>query len=61
MYSVRSCYGRPTVSSYFSKVANFNLPPLVFGASVGVTRLSFAEIFGNRKLESMDYRVALFA
>jgi len=28
---------------------------------VGVTPLSFAEIFGTRKLEFLGYRVALFA
>jgi len=28
---------------------------------LGVTRLSFAEIFGIRKLKSLGYRLALFA
>jgi len=33
----------------------------IFGPPLGVTRLSFAEIFGIRRLESMGYRVTLFA
>jgi len=30
-------------------------------AATTTSRLSFAEVFGNRKLESLGYRVALFA
>jgi len=49
------------VASYSSKLANLTYPP-TFRASVGGDpRLSFAEIFGARKLESMAYRMALFA
>jgi len=47
-----------------SKVANFisNLPHLHLVRSLGVTaRLSFAEIIGVIKLESLRYRVAGFA
>jgi len=50
------------IASYLSKVTNFNVPHAsAFGASVGVNSFEFAEIFGNRNLESMTYRVALFA
>ena len=48
--------------------ANFQLPQLqltyhtcIWRLCCGWFRLSFAEIFGNRKLESLGYRVALFA
>jgi len=34
---------------------------LLFGAPVGVTALEFRRDFGVRKLESLGYRVALFA
>jgi len=44
-----------------SKVANFNISHLHLAPPLRVTRLSFAEIFGIRKLESLGYRVALFA
>jgi len=40
--------------SYLSKVANFNLLSPVFGASVGVTPLSFAAIIGIGKLKSVQ-------
>jgi len=53
---------------FASKVANFQLPHLrlsyptcIWRLRWGWPRLSFAEIFSNRKLESLIYRVALFA
>jgi len=46
---------------YLSKVVNFNLPHLHLALPFGVIHLRFAEIFGTRKLESLGYRVALFA
>ena len=52
-------YGFQAIASYLSIVANFNLPHLHLAPPLGVTRLSFAEIFGVRKLESLGYRVAL--
>jgi len=42
------------ILSYCSKLANFNLPQLQLAPAFGVTHLSFAEIFGIRKLESWD-------
>jgi len=48
-------------ASYLSNVANFNLPHLHLALPLGVTHSSFAEVFGIRKLESLGYRVALFA
>jgi len=49
------------IAGYLSKVADFDPPPLAFGASVGGDPGSnFAEIFGIRKLESLGYRVVLF-
>jgi len=39
-----------------SEVANFKLPHLHLAPPLGVIRLSFAEIFGIRKLESLGYR-----
>jgi len=54
---------RWTFSSYseLSKVANFNLPHCIWRLRWGWPRLSFAEIFGVRQLESPSYRVALLA
>ena len=53
---------------FASKVANFQLPQLhlnyptcIWRPRWGWPRLSFAEIFGVRKLESLGYRVALLA
>ena len=37
------------------------LTPTAFGAPLRWTRSNFAEIFGIRKLESLGYRVELFA
>jgi len=37
------------------------LPHPYLAPPLGVTRLSFAEVFGNRKLQSLSYRAALFA
>ena len=49
------------ISSYMSKVADFDRPHAAFGAPAGEwSRSNFAEIFSNRKLESMNYRVLLF-
>ena len=47
-------------ASYLPKVTNFNLPHLHLVPPLGVT-LSFAKIFGIRKLETLGYRMALFA
>jgi len=49
------------IASYLSKVANFNLPHLHLAPPLGWPRLIFVKIFGIRKLESLGYRVALFA
>ena len=49
------------IASYPPKVANFNLPHLHLVPPAEWHWLSFAEIFGTRKLQSMVYRVALFA
>jgi len=38
------------IVSYLSKAANFNLPHLHLAPPLGVTRLSFADTFGIRKL-----------
>jgi len=53
---------------FASKVANFQLPHLhltyptcIWRLHLGWLRLSFAEIFGVRKLGSQGYLVALFA
>jgi len=43
------------IASYLSKVAYFDPPHLHL-----TPRSNFAEIFGNRKLESLGYRVVLF-
>jgi len=37
------------------------IPHLHLAPPLGMTRLSFAEIFGVRKLDSLGYRVELFA
>jgi len=56
-----------TFSGYSDRVIrrnspNFNLPHLHLVPPLGVTRrLSFAEIIGVIKLESLRYRVAWFA
>jgi len=39
----------------------YNLPHLHLAPPLGMTRLSFAEIFGTRKLELLGYRAALLA
>jgi len=49
------------IASYLSKVTNLKLPNLHLAPLLGVTPFDFAEIFRIRKLESLDYRVALFA
>ena len=49
------------IASYLWKVANFNLPQLHLASSLGWSRLSFAQIFGIRKLASLDYCAALLA
>jgi len=50
------------IASYLSKVTNVNLPRLHLVPPLGADPvLSFAEIFGIRKLESLCYCVALFA
>ena len=46
---------------YFSKFADFTPPHLHLVPPLGVTRSNFEKIFGGRKLESLGYRVALFA
>jgi len=58
-----TCDGRRfrVIASYLSKFANYNQPHLHLAIPLGVTRLSFVEIFGVRKLDSLGYRVALFA
>jgi len=43
------------IAGYLSTVADFD-PPHLHSAP----RSNFAEIFGIRKLESLDYRVVLF-
>ena len=43
-----------------SKVADFDPPHLHLAPPYGVSQSNFAEIFGFRKLESLDYRVVLF-
>jgi len=49
-------------SCQFSATAPaFNLPYLHLVPPLGVTPFEFAEIFGIRKLESLGYRVVLFA
>jgi len=52
---------RSTFLSYWSKVACSNRPHLNLAPPLKVTQFSFAKIFGNRKLESLGYHVALFA
>ena len=47
--------------SYLSKVAIFNLSHLHLVPPLGVTPEEFPKIFGIRKLESLGYRVVLFA
>jgi len=49
------------IASYLSKFTHFNLPHLYLAPSSGVTSSNFAKIFGIRKLETLGYRVALFA
>jgi len=39
----------------------FNLPHLHLAPPLGVTPFDFAEIIGVRKLESLGYRVTVFA
>jgi len=62
-----ACDGRRfrVIASYLSKVTNFDLPTCIWCLRWGwphlSTHLSFAEIFSIRKLESLGYRVALFA
>jgi len=46
--------------SYLSKVAYFDLPS-AFVVSFGVTLIEFRRNFWHQKLESMSYRVLLFA
>ena len=48
------------IAGYLSKVADFDPTHLHLAPPYGVTRSNFAEIFGFRKLESLDYRVVLF-
>ena len=57
-YTVFETYG---LASYLSKFANFNLTNLHLALVLGVTPSTFSEIFGNRKLESLGYCVALSA
>ena len=61
-YVDNACNGRCfwVIASYLSKVANFNLPHLYLMQPLRWLHLSFAEIFGIRKLESLGYHVALF-
>jgi len=47
-------------SKLFDESANFNLPHLHLAFPLGWPCLSFAEIFGIGKLESVGYRVTLF-
>jgi len=48
------------IAGYLSKVADFDPPLLHLAPSQGWSRWNFAEIFGFRKLESLNYRVVLF-
>jgi len=50
-----------TWQRFTSEVANLQLPHLHLTTPLGLTRLSFAEIFGIRKPESLSYCGALFA
>jgi len=50
------------IASYLSKVANFDVLILHLASTLGMTPLlSFAEILGVTKPESLCYRAALFA
>jgi len=44
-----------------SKVADFNPPTCIWRPSLELPRWNFAKIFDVRKLESVGYRVVLFA
>ena len=50
------------IASCLSKVADFNLPDLTypFGDPAGGDPVECRKIVGNKKLESLSYRVALF-
>jgi len=48
------------ITSYLSKVADFDPPHLHLAPPQGVIPVDFREIFGIRKLESLGYRVVLF-
>ena len=48
------------MASYLSKVADFDSPRLHLAPRRGRSRSTFAEIFGDRKLKSLGYRVVLF-
>jgi len=49
------------IARYWSKIADLNIPTFIWRPRWGWPRLNFAEIFGVRKLESMGYRMELFA
>ena len=59
---IRNCafilYCLEVIASYFSKVADFNLPHLHLAPPLGVTPFEFRVIFGDRKL-GLRYCVAL--
>jgi len=48
------------IAVYLSKVDDFDPPTCIWRPRRGDPRSNFAEIFGVRKLESLDYRVVLF-
>ena len=48
------------IAGYLTKVANFDPPQLHLVPHMGWPRSNFVEIFGNRKLQSLGYRVVLF-
>jgi len=48
-------------SELFVESHHFNLPHLYLAPPLGVIPFEFCEIYGIRKLESLGYRVALFA
>ena len=49
------------IARYWYKIADCSLPHLYLSPPLGWHRWNFAEIFGNRKLESLCYLTALFA
>jgi len=57
---VSNFYRFRDIAGYLSKVADFDHPTCIRRPHRGLPRSNFAEIFGIRKPESLDYRVVLF-